>query len=140
MLTGVYLISNRRGAPRSSKTEIAGHDQKSDGPTSSNSSPAKQSEAPAKLTEGSYQGRGARRIRHFGQRVPANAERGSLAANASVSSSVTVKPRLEKDSSDSTTEPGLKDIRMEIQTSNPNIRIIWLSQPESKRSPNTKGT
>jgi len=139
MLTAIYVISNRRGAPRSSETEIAGHNQKSDGPTASNS-PVKQSEVPVKLKAGSYQGRGARRIRHFGQPVPANAERGSLAANASVASSVTVKPRFEKSSSDSTAEPGLKDIRMEIQTSNPNIRIIWLSQPESKRSPNTKGT
>ncbi len=32
-----------------------------------------------------------------------------------------------------------KILRMELQTSNPNIRIIWLSHPEPKRSPNSKG-
>lgn len=30
-------------------------------------------------------------------------------------------------------------LRMELQTSNPNVRIIWLSHPETKRSPNSKG-
>jgi hypothetical protein len=37
--------------------------------------------------------------------------------------------------------PGEKILRMEMQTRNPNIRIIWFAQPEGKSfAPNSKGT
>ena len=138
MLTGAYLISNRHAAPRSSVLEIAGNGQISN-PQTGNAPLNRQRDTPAKLTAGNDQGRSARRTRHFGPRVPAMAPRDSLAANGSDVAPLNVKPRLEEDSLQPSTESGLKNIRLEIQTSNPNIRIIWLSHPETKRSPNSKG-
>jgi len=137
-LTAAYLISNKRLTPQNSVAKIAGDGERSTNPQPSGNPLDHQRENPVKLTAGRHQRQGLRRIRNFGQRVPANAERDSLVANASVVSSVTVRSPGEEDGSDPTTDSQLKDIRVEIQTSNPNIRIIWLSHPETKR-PTAKG-
>jgi len=136
LVGAIYLISNR--APLTAQPPVAGSGAELTNRQPQNSQPDSRTVNSLAATS---QPAASVSVppRHRQLRHALRVERDSLAAN-DLNAARRIEQRQRDDSSQSPAElDPQQNIRLEIQTSNPNIRIIWLVNPETKRPQNSKG-
>jgi len=141
IVSGVMLqhfVSTRREPPR----DLARAPQVADQPTSPSSevpSPRKKHELPGKLSAPSSnvlaRANPHGSSRHFAELRKPDA----LVTQAALVSSAQIEPAMQSSTSrgPAALEMSSQVSRIEIQTADPNIRIIWLSPPESREPDGT---
>ena len=142
---GIYFIANRLSRPNQTAGTVPFVNPKAENKEEPSGSP-KEKTSVLPVTSNETPGARLAVRRPTRQRIHRNVipESQDSLALANSSPSPTVYTPIDPDNSartdESTDNDSKNTLRMEIQTKNPNIRIIWFSQRETKRvSPTSKG-